>query len=492
MIPGDFHTDEHGRKGYMKSETPIISRLKRRFIALAMASLVVLLSVIVAGMNIINYNRVVHDADMRLEIIEQNSDRIKNFQKGPGELGPGMGPGAFGDDVGFGKSGSAENSTSENEFRGPGGRGMMSGDEMAEARFFSVTLDSDGNVSRTDMDRIIAIDADEAGAYAKQAREAAASGKSNGFIGDYRYSVTSDGGSDKVMFLDCGRTLDSFRSFLRASIIMSLAGLALVFIAICYFAGRIVRPVAESYEKQKRFITDAGHEIKTPLAIIKANIDLMNMDLDELTEEEEKKSAKSSGGGGTAVCTSLKDSLSDIDGQVDRLTGLTNDLVYLSRMEEGGNDLVMTEVPFSDIVSETVDSFRALARDNCKAIEVSAEPLLSVRGSAAELEKLVSILMQNAVKYSDGSEPIRLSLKRNGKNLVLEVANKTCEPVTNDELSHVFERFYRNDSSRNSSAGGHGIGLSMASAIVSAHKGRIAARTTDGNDFTVTATLPAA
>ena len=192
----------------------------------------------------------------------------------------------------------------------------------------------------------------------------------------------------------------------------------------------------------------------------------------------------------------LKENLGDINDQVDRLAGLTNDLVYLSRMEEDGNTLVMTEVPLSDIVSETVESFEALAKEQGKAIRADIEPMISVQGSTKELEKLLSIILENAVKYSPASDAeedspdIRLSLRKEGRNAVLEVSNETEGELSNESLSHVFERFYRMDSSRSSQTGGHGIGLSMASAIVNAHGGKISAHTATGRDFIVTASLP--
>ena len=423
---------------------PIIRRLRKRFIALAMASLVVLLSLIVAGMNIINYNEVVMDADERIEVIEENSGRMKFLGEGNLERL---------DDVEeflFGRGGR----------RGP----FMTRDEAEESRFFTVMLDESNNVVRMNTDRISAVDASEAADYAVQAAE---SGKESGFIGNFRYHVDEDSTYKTITFLDCGRVLDSYRDFLKASILMSLLGLLMVFAIITYFAGRIVKPVAESYEKQKRFITDAGHEIKTPLAIIKANLDVIKMDPE-----------------------SAEDSLDDIGEQVDRLAGLTNDLVYLSRMEEAGGSLVMSDVPLSDVVTETASSFEALAKDNGKSIETDIEPMLTVNGSTKELEKLISILLENAVKYSDESEPIKVSLKKDGRNCILEVSNRTCREISSESLTHVFDRFYRTDESRNSATGGHGIGLSMASAIVTAHKGKITARTTDGHDFTVSAVLP--
>ena len=466
----------------------MIKKLKTRFIVLAMVSLTVLLSVIVAGMNIINYEKVVSDADARIEVLEENSGML--FGSGGGNMRQPFGGGfGSGSEVDYGPGdGYAMNEGDSTFFgrRGPGGPSMTR-DEAEESRFFIVTLDGDGQVSRTDIDRIFSVDASEA---EEMAETALASGKDAGFVDEFRYSVSSEGDATRITFLDCGRVLESFRDFLKASVLMSLAGLLIVFAVICYFAGRIVRPVAESYEKQKRFITDAGHEIKTPLAIIKANIDLMDMELDEKRINRAE----------------LKENLSDVNDQVDRLTGLTNDLVYLSRMEEADNSLVMTEVPLSDIVAETAASFEPLAEEKGKAIGTDIEPMISVQGSTKELEKLLSIIIENAVKYSiaprvvdcgeneDGMPAppmINVALRKEGKDAVIEVRNETEGELTNEQLAHVFERFYRMDSSRNSQTGGHGIGLSMASAIVSAHGGKISARTSSGRDFIVTASIPA-
>ena len=448
----------------------MISKLKRRFIILAMAALAILLAVIVAGMNIINYEKVVSDADERIEVIEENYDRFLNVPRGSFmPQGDVIEQDDMDDDEDFDPDNMFDRE--DEPFFGRGGEKgpFMTRDEAEESRFFIATAGQDGEIQQVNVDRISSVDEGEARSYAK---EALSSGKDEGFVGEFRYSVENDGPGMRITFLDCGRVLESFRDFLRYSILMSLAGLAVMFGVITFFAGRIVRPVAESYEKQKRFITDAGHEIKTPLAIIKANIDLMDMELDKKRVDKAE----------------LKENLGDINSQVDRLTDLTNDLVYLSRMEEG-DSLVMTEVPLSDIVSETAASFGPLAEEQGKTIEAKIESMISVQGSTKELEKLLSIVLENAVKYS--SDPkIGVSLKKEGKNAVLEVRNQTDGELTNEMLSHVFERFYRTDSSRNSATGGHGIGLSMASAIVKAHGGKISAHTSTGRDFVVTAMLP--
>ena len=463
----------------------MIKTLKRKFILLAMVSLTVLLALIVAGMNLLSYEDMLSDVDERLEVLEENSERFFSHPSGA------KWQDLFDDPSGQGDQSSRDGS---NDFIfGKGGKGgpSMSRDEAEESRFFTVIMSSDCDVEQVNIERIFAVNTSEASEFAKQA---VASGKDEGFVEDFRYSVVDDGSSIRVTFLDCSRVLESFRSFRNASIIMSLIGLAAVFAVIVFFAGRIVKPVAESYEKQKRFITDAGHEIKTPLAIIKANLDVIELDPD-----------------------STEECLDEIGNQTDRLASLTNDLVYLSRMEEGGNQLVMAEVDLSGLVKDTINSFIPLAAEKGKLINDSIAENISVKGSQKELEKLLSILMENAVKYAsvaskaltassaeaaadaDGTEEdfepalpqIDVSLRRDGRNAVIEVSNAAANELTNESLSHVFERFYRTDSSRNSQTGGHGIGLSMASAIVAAHDGKISAKTTNGYDFIVTASLPA-
>lgn len=430
----------------------MINSLKKKFVILAMASLTLLLAAIVAGMNIINYNKVVSDADMRLEVLEDNSERFG------GEFGGGP-DGRFEGEL-FGRKG----------MRGP----RMSADEVEEARFFTVFVDSDGRAYRINTDRISSVTENEAEKYAAKAMNA---GSDKGFIGDIRYSKTKLNSATRITFLDCGRYLDSYRDFLKASILMSLAGLLTVFFVILYFAGRIVRPVAESYEKQKRFITDAGHEIKTPLAIIKANLDLINMEIEDKSRL------------GKDELDEVRSDLDEISSQADRLGNLTNDLVYLSRMEEK-SDAVLSDVPLSDIASEEVASFDALARDRNIMLESSIEEAVFVKGNTDEIEKLISILLENAIKYSPKDASVSVKMNKDGKFAMLEVRNDTTEVQDKENLSHVFERFYRSDSSRNSSTGGHGIGLSVASAIVKSCGGRIEAKTTDGYDFIVIAALP--
>ena len=491
----------------------MIKRLKRRFIALAMVSLALLLTAIVAGMNLINYNTVISEADSKLEALSANGGRLPFSDDYDGPEGSGMrypdddyevDEDFWGEDSSlFGGWPYYDNidSSTWDDLSGLGRRKpFISRDEAEETRFFSVLVTGEKSVLRANTDRIYAVDESSAADFAVKALE---NGSDKGFVDVYRYVISSEGSLTRITFLDCTSSLAAYRQFLYASIIMSLAGLLVTFAVICYFAGRIVRPVAESYEKQKRFITDAGHEIKTPLAIIKANLDVMEMDIEDLEAAQavQAEAAEENASDPPAMAqisgdmnessASLKESLMDIGNQVERLATLTNDLVYLSRMEEADNSLAMTEIPVSDIVSETADSFDALALERGKELDISVTPMLSMQGSTKEIEKLVSILVENALKYSAEGDRISVSLSREGKNIQLEVRNKASEPLSDEDLAHVFERFYRADKSRHSEAGGHGIGLSMAHAIVNAHGGKIRARSGDGSEFIVTATFPA-
>lgn len=408
----------------------MIKKLKIKFIILSMTSLFVLLIVIVAGMNIINYRSVVSEADETLELLSKNKG---SFPEHDGKKGDKMPP-------------------------------DMNPELPYESRFFSVLLSKEGNVIQTDTSRIKSVDSTEAVDLANKALNKK---KESGFIGNFRYSVSKEAVDTRITFLDCGRMLDSYNSFLLASSGMALVGFIIVFFVIFFFAGKIIHPIAESYEKQKRFITDAGHEIKTPLTIINANVDLLELDMGE------------------------NESLSDIKQQTKRLTALTNDLVYLSRMEESTEAVNMIEFPVSELVLEAVNTFKPLAQMKNKEFMWDIEPMLSLNGNAKAIEQLLSILLENALKYSNENGLITVHFKKQGKTLNLKVFNTTDFQVVQESLKYVFDRFYRGDSSRNSQTGGHGIGLSVANAIVNAHNGKISASTNDEKSFLIEVILPA-
>lgn len=419
----------------------MINKLKRKFIILATVSILLLMTVLVGVMNLINYSVVVKESDAVLDVISQPNNPF--FNKGDPPEKP--------DDIG-------------GDDKGAGGKFVphgMSPEVPYESRFFSVTVTSDGTIKESDFSRILSVDSTSAGKYIEKAQ----SGTERGFAGQFRYVKTERNGETRIFFLDCGRKLDSFRSFLQTSLFVGLLGCVVVFIAFIFVSGRIVKPIAESYEKQKRFVSDAGHEMKTPLTIINANLDL----LDGEAEKEE---------------------LDEIRTQTRRMTELTNNLVYLSKMEESEHKTAMVEIPLSDIVGETVNSFHALTAS--KSIDMSADIAggIAANGSPDAIRRLISILIENAVKYSPVGGRITVSLYKTKKSAVLSVFNTTDTKIDKATLPYVFDRFYRTDASRNSETGGHGIGLSIAKAIIAVHGGNISASTESGMDFRITAVIP--
>ena len=183
--------------------------------------------------------------------------------------------------------------------------------------------------------------------------------------------------------------------------------------------------------------------------------------------------------------------LTDIRRQAQRLMALTNDLIYLSRMEEEQPQLQYIDFPISDVVEEMAQSFAAPARSQDKELQIQVQPMLSFHGDEKGIRQLVSILLDNALKYSPPGGQLELRLEKQGRSLLLTVSNPCAQPVDQDKLPHLFDRFYRTDASRNSQSGGYGLGLSIAKSIVTAHKGKIRAESSDGTQLSIQVTLAA-
>lgn len=423
----------------------MIKKLRAKLILACMFSLAVVLLVILGGVNLMSYQKVVSDADTVLALLAANNG---TFPKPPA-------PQDGGDFVPPGAPEGKPNVFSPR---------AMSPETPYESRFFSVLLGEDGQVLETNTLQIAAVDEEQAADYAQRA---AAAGRTSGFLGNYRYLIQSESGGVRIIFLDCGRSLSSFRTTLLASVSLAVLGLAAVLFLLLILSRRIVRPMAESYAKQRQFITDAGHELKTPMTIISADADLAEMECGE------------------------NQWITDIRRQAQRLTALTNDLIYLSRMEEEQPQLQYIDFPISDVVEEMAQSFAAPARSQDKELQIQVQPMLSFHGDEKGIRQLVSILLDNALKYSPPGGQLALRLEKQGRSLLLTVSNPCAQPVEQDKLPHLFDRFYRTDESRNSQSGGYGLGLSIAKSIVTAHKGKIRAESSDGTQLSIQVTLAA-
>lgn len=412
----------------------MIKNLRKRFIFAAMASTFGVLFVIMSILNIANYARMVSRADDTLsELVDNNGqfDR-KDFLKEKVKTNADSQP----PDKPDGKS-----------------NDKFSPETPFQTRYFSVVV-SDGAVESYSLDNIAAVDESEAESYALKIL---GDGSDSGFTDIYRYRVADCEDGTRIIFVDCRQELESFRNTLVYSVGVSLLGFLAVFMLVLFWSKKIFNPVAESYAKQKRFITDASHEIKTPLTIIDANTEVIEM---VNGESEWTKNTRD---------------------QVKRLTALTNQMVALSRLDENPEPKEKAKFDLSDVAYEVIDHFSSLSEVRGKKISADIEDGIKYVGDENSIRQLISILVDNAMKYAVESADISISLKRDGRKVKFVLKNLT-DGMEEGSQDILFERFYRPDSSRNSETGGSGIGLSLAKSIVESHKGRITARC-DGDGY---------
>ncbi len=436
----------------------MIKKLQNRFILISMLSILLVLTVIIGTINVLNYQKVVKDAEDILSILSENNGhfpkKLPPLDKNSLENRPSANRSEKRDP-------SEHTDTQQPSEPGAVHNRKFSPEMPYETRYFSVILDENGTIKSTDTGKIAAVDENTASDYASQIWK---SGKITGFLSSYRYLREACPDGTRILFLDCSRTLATFRSFLLTSILVSALGLCSVLVLVFFFSRIVMKPISESYEKQRQFITDAGHEIKTPLTIIDANCEILELEY------------------GTTEWSQ------SIQKQTARLLELTNSLIYLSRMEESKKHLQKIDFSISDLVEETIQSFQPLASAQEKSFSVNIKPLLSYYGDQSAIGQLVSILLDNAVKYSPPQSSIEVTVEQRGKNICLMVCNPARE-LAPEQFSHLFDRFYRTDASRNSETGGYGIGLSIARAVTDAHKGKIWAERRDEDSLLVTVLL---
>ncbi|MCD7796830.1 MAG: hypothetical protein LUG95_04265 [Clostridiales bacterium] len=256
----------------------MIKSLKRKFIVISMFSVILVLSVIIGIINVANFYSVDKSNDVILDTLAENGGSFPEHNKR--DLSNGR---IFDNDIGKGF-------TEETPF---------------ETRYFTVILDSSGEVMEAKVDHIAAVTAESAG---EMAQDVSKGSRESGYKGNYKYRITTDGNQTVCIFVDCSSALSNFKTFLFASVLVSLLGLLLIFVLIVFLSDKAIKPVAESYKKQKQFITDAGHELKTPITVISANAEVL-----EIENGENKW-------------------IDSIKNQVSKLSKLTQQLIDFSRL----------------------------------------------------------------------------------------------------------------------------------------------------------------
>lgn len=248
---------------------------------------------------------------------------------------------------------------------------------------------------------------------------------------------------------------------------VGLVALTAAFLISLYIANRSIRPIEESYNKQKQFVADASHELKTPLTTINTNVDVL-LSHHESTIGSEKKW------------------LEYIKTESERMTKLTNDLLYLARLDHSEGNVIMSKVSFSDAAENVILLMEAVVFEKDVNLEYDIQPDLYVKGSMEQLKQVVMILLDNAIKYTPKSGDIKITLKQESSDAVLTVRN-TGEGISEEAQKQIFERFYREDKSRARESGGYGLGLAIAKSVVTEYKGsiKVSSRKNEYTQFTV-------
>ena len=327
-------------------------------------------------------------------------------------------------------------------------------------RFFTVKTDNKKNVITVNTDDVFFTSASEAVEYAK---DVLSSGKSRGYYGGFKYVVENTENGKLIAFVDVVKDFDVFYSNLGNSVVISFFVLGFVTFFSFVLSKKSVAPMVQAYEKQNAFITDASHELKTPLAIINTSADVLEMESGE---------SKWTG---------------NIHKQVNRLNGLIGNLISLTKLEES-DDLDRLEFSLSDTLDDCVMDVKDYALSLDKNIVTDIEKDISFKGDEKLIRQVIGILLDNAIKYAREKSDINVKLTKQNKKIVFTVENE-ADNLEIKNYNILFERFYRADSSRNSKTGGYGIGLSIAQSIVLKHKGKISADSFDGERIVFTVKL---
>ena len=323
----------------------------------------------------------------------------------------------------------------------------MSPDDVMAVRYFMIHYDTDGGIESADTGSIYSVTDEEAMEYGRQV---IAGGKQSGIIGHFMYCLKDNEDGKTAAFVDVSSQISSILSVIVISLVIAAIAWILMFVFVSALSRRAIAPIAENIVRQKQFVTNAGHELKTPLAIIMANTEAL-----ELFNGESKWTR-------------------NIKAQTRRLNDLMQNLLTLSKMDEADLNLPMQDFDLGALIGETAAAFEEPAREKGLALSVET-PEITVKANRDSVGQLIGILLDNAVKYTPEGGEISVTASAEGSFVILREQNIVSPDDCEQNPERLFDRFYRRDEARTQKKGGYGIGLSAARAIAAANGGQISA-----------------
>lgn len=341
----------------------------------------------------------------------------------------------------------------------PNGENTLEAWNIADlSNYYIVRLNDDGSVASVESDRTDLYNDEQ---ISLTVTEIQGTGNTFGRYGNYYYLYHNN----LLIVLDATIDLNNADNFLRTAEIIALIQTVLLSVGAGLLIHRLVKPVDEAVEKQKQFVWDASHELKTPLAVISANAEVLSGEIGE------------------------NQSLSYIQSEVERTDSLVKNLLSLARMEKSGGKEKHERINLSQTLLSVALPFEGVVFEKGKHFETSIPDDLYCIGNAEKIKELTMILLSNALKYSDEGGKIRLSLSKHGEKRLVSVFN-TGEAIPQEAQKYLFDRFYRVDSSHNRELGGNGLGLAIARTIADEHHAKIDVSSEAGLGTTFTVIFP--
>ena len=464
--------------------------LQKKFIRITMLAVTAVMLVLCVSVNVANYISTRSDLNRTLDMIADNRGTIptqtgsdtsenevaqKNQEKTedsqPPALPEDVGNAGKGGQDGSSQSDTAQNSDNQkdisqgvgthNEPKKPSG--PFTEETPYSTRYFVLRYNDEGVLSDAGLDNIASITEEDVPEYLEFA---VSEGEGTGYYNGYQYKILRAGeGRHMAIFLDCYQERRSVYTLAFLSFAITLVCIGLVYVIVLLSSKKAIAPMLKNAQRQKQFITDASHELKTPITVIATSLTVLEMEVGKQKWIDKAMA------------------------QTEKLKALVNSLVTLARMDEEESPLKFADFDAGCAISETAESFVDFAQSKGFSLVLDIDDKLSYRGDEYAVRQLVSILLDNAIKYAAPGSEISFSLKKSGvfaKGICIRTQN-SCENLDTDKLDKLFDRFYRSDESRDGK--GFGIGLSIARSIAEGHRGKITATSPSQNVIVFTADL---